>query len=145
MSKKIVLVTKDSYKYGQTNVIPFAGEVQISEKGEIEVEEEVGKKIVEVEGLGFSFKENQTTTTTTLPQTTTTTTLEEISKKAEVDTLNTEVVDGIENQTTTTTTIIQSLKDLNFNQLRELASSFPEEEWKKFTKKQDLIDYLQSK
>lgn len=125
----ITLVTEQKFKFGQKNIIPFAGEVNISSEGEIEVEDAIASQIVAAK-CGFDYKENkadQTTTTTTIAATTTTTTqavetttttTEQIAPQTDQDDLNQgenndlgqapkEDLSGTTdiNETTTTTTI----------------------------------------
>ena len=150
------LKTVHSYKFGQTNIIPFLGATQISHEGIIEVEDEnIAKKLVELE-IGWEVVDKTITTTTTIESTTTTTTIEEITttttvdviQKVEVDTLNKAV--GEEAATTTTTTIVvsnemlASIDELTVPELQNLAKPFPKKEWSSLNKP-DLQAYLKSK
>lgn len=148
---KVILVTDQSWRFGQKNVLPIVGEVQISEDGKIEVDEDKAQQLIDLQ-VGFVKSKEKiqetTTTTTTLQESHTTTTLEEI-KKVEEDTLSSEEkVDTIEPQVTSNEVEKAesiSLENLTMDKLKELASPFPKEEWSKFTKKADLIAYLHSK
>lgn len=83
------LVTEQEFRFGQENIIPYAGKVKISDKGEIEVDDNIAQQIVDCNcGFDFAVKkagvkvtttttQEPTTTTTTVEQTTTTTTAEE--------------------------------------------------------------------
>lgn len=152
----IKLITVHSYKFGQTNVIPFLGATQISTEGIIEVEsEEIAKKLVELE-IGWSFV-GQTTTTTTVEETTTTTIIEEttttttvdVIQKVEIDGLNkSNAPEGVAETTTTTTEVVSELlskiDELTVPDLQELAKPFPKKEWSSL-KKEDLQKYLKAK
>ena len=50
----VVLRTNQAFRFGQKNIIPYAGEVQISETGEIEVPKELARQIVE-SNCGFCY------------------------------------------------------------------------------------------
>ena len=50
----VVLRTNQAFRFGQKNIIPYAGEVQISETGEIEVPKEIARQIVE-SNCGFCY------------------------------------------------------------------------------------------
>lgn len=88
------LVTTQSFKFGQENILPFIGKVRISQTGTIEVEDHLAQKVVD-SNCGFDYADNQeqTTTTTTVESTTTTT-------QQQTTTTTTVLVD----ETTTTTT-----------------------------------------
>lgn len=157
------LKTEQEYKFGQKNVLPIVGEIQISNEGIIEVETtEIAQQIEDLE-IGFTIvgKKVESTTTTTLTESTTTTTVkvEEIKPKVEVDNLSgtDKKVDTIAPQTTEstvldTTTTEQTtqapsqdltLESLTVDKLRELAAPFPKEEWNAL-KKAELVTYLKT-
>lgn len=50
----VKLKTNQSYRFGQKNIIPYAGEVEISNEGIIEVSEEIAHKVVG-SNCGFNF------------------------------------------------------------------------------------------
>lgn len=90
----VTLVTEQKFKFGQKNIIPFAGEVNISKDGEIEVEKEIADQIVAA-GCGFNYKDvnptkawHTTTTTTTQVAETTTTTTREVAPQVDQDDFN---------------------------------------------------------
>lgn len=126
------LITEEKFKFGQKNIIPFVGEVQISEKGVIEIEnKETALKIVDL-NIGFSLlEENQTTTTT------------ELIEKIENDELNRE---NIENDYLSQDQIKKTLNEHNLAELKDIAkdSSYSYSEWGKLNKN-ELIDYLTNK
>lgn len=117
----VTLVTDQAYKFGQENIIPYAGKVKISSIGTIEVEDDLAQQIVDC-NCGFSFHdgaeattttstEAPTTTTTTVEQTTTSTTIEQIGgpeqedlSKVEKDDLGGSEQDDLSKSETTTTT-----------------------------------------
>jgi len=168
------LVTEQAFKFGQKNIIPFAGEVSISLTGTIEVEDDIAQSVVDAD-CGFSFQDvivdETTTTTTAAPTTTTTTIVEEATTTTTIDEINTKpkqdlgnddlgdlgagptgdvIGDQIIDTTTTTTTNIsinEAKDELNkqtLAQLKELAKDFPSAEWRALSKEK-LVDYIVSK
>lgn len=102
MSVKIK--TKDQFKYGQKNVVPYLGTVQIDENGVVEVSTlELAKKIVDC-NIGFSLVEGTETTTTTtqIPVTTTTQAPTTTTTEVPVTTTTTEIV-------VTTTQVVEEI------------------------------------
>lgn len=169
------LVTEQTFKFGQKNIIPFAGEVVISATGEIEVEDDVAQSVVDSD-CGFSFKEaaiNETTTTTTIAETTTTTTVEETTTTTTIDQINAPAVEDLGNaannelgastgdnladqtnidSTTTTTTEVVISKEDAYAELDKQNKAELQEIAKSFPRaewgtlnKHDLIEYLISK
>jgi len=168
--KMTKLYTEDKFKHGQTNLIPHAGEVKISENGEIHVEDVHVDKIVAL-NIGWHKHdpkiavEATTTTTTEVPEVTTTTT-EKLKKKAhESEPLQSQLPEEttttttVEEVTTTTTTLsestdtttedekalmVASLGEMTVAHLQELAKPFVKTEWQSL-KKAELIEYLKGK
>lgn len=163
--------TNDAFKHGQTNVIPFLGEVTIDKDGFVEVETlELAQQVIDSE-IGFYFpvgdEANTTTTTTETPVTTTTTTeestttttttavVEEITTTTttEVPTTTTTTTTVVEDITTTTTTsdegisasekseLLKSIDTLLMPALQSMAAPFPKNEWNTLTKPK-LQEYL---
>lgn len=157
MSVKIK--TKDQFKYGQKNVVPYLGTVQIDENGIVEVSTmEIAKKIVDC-NIGFSLVEGTETTTTTTqaPVTTTTTEIvetttqapEEIVKKTEDENLGGMSEDsndiGSENVKMSKEEQLRAeFELLNVPDLQAMANPFPKKDWQNL-KKADLINYLVNK
>ena len=159
------LVTEQEFRFGQENIIPFAGKVQISSEGLIEVEDSVAQSIVDC-NCGFAFTDLQATTTTTIAETTTTTTIErttttttqeEFGKeesqdlgKQEEDQLGAqEDQDDLQKSDTIETVLDENvakaaLEAKNLNELKEMAKPFPSAEWRTLNKS-ELIDYILEK
>lgn len=107
-----ILVTKQFFKFGQENIIPYAGKVKISEIGTIEVEDDVAQDIVNSD-CGFEFFDGQveeTTPTATVEKTTTTTTVEETA---------TTTTSLPETTTTTTIKVIGSPEEQDLGKTQE--------------------------
>lgn len=150
----VMIRTNDRFKWGQKNVIPFVGLVEISKEGEVEVpNEEVAKKISEL-GIGFEFQDQEATTTTTtiaVQETTTTTTIppvtkeEDLAPKTEQNDLGKEQENelGAANENPNED-LLKSLDTLKVEELQKLAQTFPKEEWTG-KKKAELIEYLKGK
>lgn len=94
------LITNRKFKFGQKNIVPFAGEVQISEDGIIEVESvEIAEQLIEADN-SWAFVDGQSTTTTTIPVTTTTTAAPTTTTTTlDLTTTTTTVADNLEDQT----------------------------------------------
>lgn len=169
----IKLVTEQQFKFGVENIIPFAGKVKISDKGEIEVEDDIAQDIVDSD-CGFNYpsdkskKEETTTTTTTIAETTTTTT------EVPTTTTTTEATDLLqgsgapgleggdqstlqgdgleveslqdskEDNTPSLDAIKVALQENTLTQLKEMAKPFESKEWRALSKDK-LIEYLISK
>lgn len=147
----VKIKTNDRFKWGQKNVIPFIGLVEIGKEGEVDVpNEEMAEKIVKL-GIGFVLSTHKATTTTAPVQEATTTTtvaptqeeniapkVEETEiKKVEEDELGTK-------EETSNEDLIKSLDTLKVEELQKLAQAFPKEEWTG-KKKAELVDYLKGK
>lgn len=146
MSNKVKLRTEDSNKFGQTNVIPYAGEVQISKEGVIEVDQEVAQQVVNSD-IGFTFvnekggnKDSVKKTVETIPPQTEnsdklpgTEAGETIPPQTNPDELKKELEEQI-----------TAIKSMNMQDLQKTAEAFPKEEWISL-KKQELVDYLINK
>lgn len=148
------LKTEQEFKFGQKNVLPIVGEIQISNEGIIEVETvEIAQQIEDLK-IGFSIVGK-----IVKPTTITTVKIEEIKPKVIIDNLSgvDKKVDTIALQTSEstvldTTTIEQTiqvpsqdltLESLTVDKLRELAVPFPKEEWSTL-KKAELVTYLKT-
>lgn len=146
------LKTEQEYKFGQKRILPFIGEVQISNEGFIELEDEqIAQQIEDLE-IGFTIvgKVSESSTITHPVK------VEEIKPKVEVDTLSSldKKEEEIKPQTTESTTVVDSitqvaaqeeviLENLTVDKLRELAAPFPKEEWNTL-KKVELITYIKT-
>ncbi len=138
--KKVKLVTKQEWRFGQKNILPLVGEVQISSTGEIEVDGDKADALVNME-VGFEYSKTQqtTTTTTALPEQTTTTTTHLVVTETTTSSIEPQVVtNDIEKSSEV------KLETLTVAKLQELAAPFPKEEWSTLNKK-DLVSYLNSK
>ncbi len=150
----IQLKTDQKYKFGQTNTIPVAGEVKISEEGIIEVETIEQAQEIEACEIGFYILEEveETTTTTTVTPATTTTTTEDIKPKVEENDLTGSQSVEVDEETKTLLAkeqeekaeLLKSLDAMTLAQLKEFAKPFPFIEWGTLNKA-PLIDYLKSK
>ena len=131
--------------YGQANIVPFAGEVQIGEGGIVEIEsKEVATSLVEA-NCGYVFLELEKSDK--LEET------EENKKEPEKDPIepqveenNLEKVEKDELGTTKEDTeedLVGILKSMKVVELQEQAAPFPKEEWSTL-KKAELVDYLAS-
>lgn len=154
----VKLITQQKFKWGQKNIVPFAGEVQISETGEIEVEsKEIADALVESD-CGWMYPVGDTTTTTTaepttttttIPATTTTTTADVIKDQIEENDLGQGVGDVIQDQTNAPDPHAgksDEWKVLNEQSKAELQTMVkkaekPRAEWGTLNK-EDLIDYI---
>lgn len=144
----IQLKTNEKFKWGQENIIPIIGLVQISKEGIIEVESlETAQQIEDLQ-IGFTIVEvnDETTTTTTQLQeaNVTTTTTEMLQSKTEEDELgNKEENDSLveENESND---LLKSLEFKTLAELKELAQPFPAIDWRSLNKAQ-LIEFLKSK
>lgn len=159
------LRTVHSYKFGQKNIIPYAGEVSIGTDGIIEVDDDIAQSIVDC-NIGFEFVDMQgvevtttttldVTTTTTVVEVTTTTTEEEVTTTTtEVEQVTTTTTSELEDQTeqddlsqkTTGSDELEALyakwdEENTLAQLKELAKSYPSKEWRNLDKA-ELIKYL---
>lgn len=166
------LVTAQTYKFGQKNIIPYAGEVQISDEGIIEVDDTIAQDIVD-SGIGFDFLEGDlpekiltTTTTTETPITTTTTTVVEetttTTTSAELGQVPTPGLEGgtiersLQGEGNNPDTLDKgevlppvdelkaALSEKTLAELKELAKDFPSKEWRTLAK-DNLVAYLISK
>lgn len=146
------LIANSAHLFNRVLAIPFAGDVQVSATGEIEVQDDIAQSIVdadcgfdypdtfqkvEVDNLGAQQGNNlqdSTTTTTIVEPTTTTTTTEEVQ------------------ETTTTTTVAEVTneqlaeeldKTHTLAQLKEIATEeqYPAAEWRNLNKA-ELIQYI---
>lgn len=150
---KVKLQTKHEYKFGQTNIVPFAGAVTFDKEGIFEVEEQYAQKLVDL-NIGFNhFKTSKVTTTTTeklkqkahLNEALTSTTTQEITEtttEAVVDETTIIVETSVEESEKQA--MLESLNSMTLVQLREQVSIFPEAEWA-MLKKAELLEYLKSK
>lgn len=163
---KVTLKTIHDFKYGQKNVLPIVGEVQISDGGTIEVTAEEAEQIEAME-IGWyvekvdtstttttTKKPEQTTTTTTelvttttTVEETTTTTTEQLQEKAQ---LNEPLEGEVAEETTTTTTLserdqlLAEIDGMLLPDLQKQAAAFPKSEWTGMNKPA-LKAYLKSK
>lgn len=136
----IKLKTTQSFKFGQKNIIPYAGEVQISDEGIIEVEKSIAEKIV-LSNCGFDFLEKDPNL------------IDNELNKVEKNDLGKEQDNdlGGENDTDDNDFDEEELrKELNEKTIQELKvvaqeSGFEEEGYKDLKKKEDLINYLVEK
>jgi hypothetical protein len=154
--KMAKLKTEEQYKFGQTNIIPFAGEVKISDKGIIEVDDDVAQDIVN-SNIGFSFVEEGRGGPVKGPAD------EELGDnlgQQESDDLSKQDQDDLGKQEPNEEEEIEkaeaqntqpSLEDVKAEldkstlaELKELAKPFPSAEWRNLAKA-ELIDYLASK
>ena len=115
----MLLVTEQKHRFGRTQVIPFAGEVKISEEGTIELEDTIAQKVIDLE-IGF-------------------TPFDSISKNVEVNDLAKQTEDSQKLGGPAVT-----LSSMTIAQLQVLAAPFPKEEWSSL-KKAELIEYLNGK
>jgi hypothetical protein len=123
------LKTEEKYKWGQTNILPIVGEVNISAEGEIEIEDsEKASDLVEL-GIGFVF-------------------CEELSSSEEND-LGKEEENDLGKPTSDSEDKVPStldvLNEMTLAQLKEAAKDFPSSEWRNITNKKGLVDYLVNK
>lgn len=153
----VQLITKETFKFGQTNIVPFAGSVDISSEGIIEVEsQEIADSLVSAD-CGWSLVEETvaTTTTSTTVSPTTTTTTKELDSQVDENSLNEgsgdelgKEADGgdlsgaLENQEHTAEWL--ALDESNKTTLQEMVKDFPASEWRGLNKG-DLIDYILEK
>jgi len=142
------LVTDQKFKFGQKNVIPFAGEVQISDEGIIEVEDSIAQSIVDAE-VGFKLLEEAPKKAESKKVEV----KEPIKLKAEENVPLGEGIQSGDNQNTEETKPeaeqvvneeVEVLKTFNMTQLQELAKKFDQKEWVNL-KKVDLLKYLTDK
>lgn len=142
----VQLKTTQAFRFGQKNIIPFAGEVQISEEGIIEIESfEVAQEIVK-SNCGFSFVEEEENSILQ-PK------VEQndlSSSENQSDFSNEEEKDNLENNNNDTSTSAAevSAKDLleekTKAELQEMVEAYPASEWRALNKA-DLIDYILEK
>lgn len=150
------LKTEEQYKFGQTNIIPFAGEVKISDKGIIEVDDEIAQDIVN-SNIGFSFVEEGQGGPVKGPADDG---LGDNLGQQEPDDLSKQDQDNLGKQEPNEEEEIEkggvnsnqpSLEDVKAEldkntlaELKELAKPFPSAEWRHLAKA-ELVDYLASK
>lgn len=142
----VQLKTTQAFRFGQKNIIPFAGEVQISEEGIVEIESfEVAQEIVK-SNCGFSFVEEREDSILQ-PK------VEQndlSSSENQSDFSNEEEKDNLENDNNDTSTSAAevSAKDLleekTKAELQEMVEAYPASEWRALNKA-DLIDYILEK
>lgn len=142
----VQLKTTQAFRFGQKNIIPFAGEVQISEEGIIEIESfEVAQEIVK-SNCGFSFVEEEENSTLQ-PK------VEQndlSSSEDQNDFNNQEEKDDLENNNNDASISAAevSAKDLleekTKAELQEMVEAYPASEWRALNKA-DLIDYILEK
>lgn len=116
----MLLVTEQKHRFGRTQVIPFAGEVKISEEGTIELEDTIAQRVIDLE-IGF-------------------TPVGSISKNVEANDLAKQTDESQKLEGTPAVT----LSSMTVAQLQALAAPFPKEEWSTL-KKAELIEYLNGK
>ena len=139
------LRTEEQYKFGQTNIIPVAGEVKISEEGIIEVDDAIAQDVVN-SNCGFSFLEGEEPAKQE-DQNIGQEEEEDLSKKQEDD-FNKEEEDLLEKASSDAQPSLEDIKaelgKSTLAELKELAKPFPSAEWRTLVK-DDLIEYLASK
>lgn len=148
----VQLFTSEAFKFGQKNIIPFAGEVEISNEGVIEVEQEIADQIIAAD-CGWSLLDSDSTTTTTVAQSTTTTTEAPIKPQTEGDDLGktqdsdiggTEEDDLSNSASAEPSAERQALEQHTKADLQKMVKDFPRSEWGTLTK-DGLIDYILKK
>lgn len=158
--------TVHEYKFGQTNQVPFVGEINISEDGTIEVEDskkEAVKQLLEKTSLGFVSLEEEKKKEKEVekskpkkdddikPQTE-----QDDIGKTEESTIEPQVeesgtlgsLDSQDSQTTNEDSIremVAGLEELDFESLKQAASLYPKEEWGHFRNRIHLKSYLTKK
>lgn len=159
------LKTNESFKYGQKNIIPYAGEVLIGHDGVIEVDDSIAQQIVDAK-IGFDFLEKtipstlaEETTTTTTEEATTTTTIEvtstttqnqevnsDLKEQVEGDDISKRDEDDLSQKDNDDLSAVYAEWDENHTlaQLKELAKDYPSKEWRNLDKA-ELIKYLVAK
>ena len=55
---KVILKSKNPNRFGQKIVLPFVGEVQLNEKGEVEVEENVAEHVLTTNSKSWLCEDN---------------------------------------------------------------------------------------
>lgn len=144
----VQLKTEQQFKWGQKNIIPIVGLVEISPEGIIEVEtQEIADQIIAI-GIGFEIHQSGSTTTlpqiTTQEQTTTTTTIQSLAPKTEQDELGDKGEQNSLNKDDEKDELFKSLETKTITELQELAKPFAVKDWTGLNKAK-LIDYLKSK
>lgn len=153
----VKLITQDKFKFGQKNIVPYAGEVQISDTGEIEVaSKEIADALV-ASNCGWHYPVGETTTTTTVEPTTTTTTIPATTTTTTADVIKDQIEgndlggqgggDQIQDQTNDPhADKSEEWKVLNEQSKADLQTMVkkaekPRSEWGTLNK-EDLIDYI---
>lgn len=146
----VKLVTTDSTLFGRKLSIPYAGEVEVSEEGAIQVSDKETADNVVASGIGFGYSKLEAKAPEAIkPKAETAVPLGGSTETPPADTPPAESTPQGTEETPapaaeTTPSQIDLLKGMNMPQLQEFAKPFPGSEWKEL-RKPDLLAYLIAK